>query len=381
MQGNILGQSGSSVNNSLFPIYQQTTEPYKKFGVWIKNSEIIKNLYFQNDIEREEVEEATLPYTNIGNRMVAVGNNIYLFGSGGYSEHEKQKYAYKYDTIEKEFTKLTDIPFWFIDGAAISIGTDIYLFGTRSSLGVKTAAYKYDTLSNAYTKLTSFPIDIYQQAITNIGEDIYFFGSGRSASDGDYNEGAYKYNIKYNTYTQLANIQLGIYKYTMSNGCAISADTSNIRIFPVSVSSDFSVLNYNILENNYTEITRCYGLLESITKLANKAYVISNPSDGVLLLKFDAKTNSFYQYTELTQIINEIVSANKKLYGVTTDKLYLLKNKIQNKGDGLYIVTNEDMLSKDMSMESILDVKKIVDGEEQELEVYIGDGEKWNLLN
>ena len=380
MQGNVLGQSGSSINNSLFPIYQQLMEPFKKEGIWIKSNEVIKNLYFQNDVEREEIEEATLPEANIGNKITTVGNNIYLFGFNEYTETTKQHYAYKYDTIIKEFTKLTDIPISFIDGAVISIGTDIYLFGSRTS-GGNNKAYKYDTLLNTYTALKAFPVDIYEQAITNIGEDIYFFGSGRSASDGDYNERAYKYNIKYNTYTQLANIQLGIYKYTMSNGCAISADTSNIRIFPVSVSSDFSVLNYNILENNYTEITRCYGLLESITKLANKAYVISNPSNGVLLLKFDAKTNSFYQYTELTQRINEIVSANKKLYGVTTDKLYLLKNKIQNKGDGLYIVTNEDMLSKDMSMESILDVKKIVDGNEQEIEVYIGDGEQWNLLN
>lgn len=380
MRGNILGQSGSSVNNSLFPIYQQTTEPYKKFGVWIKNSEIIKNLYFQNDIEREEVEEATLPYTNIGNRMVAVGNNIYLFGSGGYSEHEKQKYAYKYDTIEKEFTKLTDIPFWFIDGAAISIGTDIYLFGTRSSLGVKTAAYKYDTLSNAYTKLTSFPIDIYQQAITNIGEDIYFFGSGRSSSDGDYNERAYKYNISSDTYTKLANIKLNTYNYTMSDGCAIAVDTENIRIFDVSVSSGHSVLNYNTVENSYTEITSCSQGISSSTKLGNKAYVYAN-YEYRLLMQFDTKTNSFYQYTELTKEINEIVAANRKIYGITNDKLYLLKNKIQNKGDGLYIVTNSNMLSKDMDMGSILDVKKIVNGEEQTIEAYIGDGEQWNLLN
>ena len=54
MQGNILGGGGTNVNNSLFPIYQQVMEPVVKKGIWIKSSENIKNVYFQEDLIREE---------------------------------------------------------------------------------------------------------------------------------------------------------------------------------------------------------------------------------------------------------------------------------------------------------------------------------------
>lgn len=368
MQGNILGQSGTSVNNSLFPIYQQTAEPYKKYGVWVKNSEIIKNLYFQKDVSREAVEEATLPYEDIGNRMATVGKNIYLFNG----VHNR-----KYDTVEKEFTDLTNIPYGFKNGAVITIGTDIYLFGSTNLVTHGKKAYKYDTLADEYTRLADSPVYLCGQAITNIGEDIYFFGS----SDTDYKYRAYKYNIASNLYTKLADME-----YELMNGCAITADAENIRIF----AAESAVLNYNTTKNSYTRITSCHSSINSISKLGDKAYVYASFNDSIVM-QFEPNTNSFYQYPDISEnsvaftgnseYLDGIVAANRKLYGVTNDKLYLIKNKIQNKGDGLYIVTNSDMLSKDMSMESILDVKKIVDGNEQEIEVYIGDGKQWNLLN
>lgn len=79
MQGNILGQSGISVNNSLFPIYQQTAEPYKKFGVWIKSNEVIKNLYFQTDDVRESEVVSDLPFDFYG-CATSIDSDIYLFG-------------------------------------------------------------------------------------------------------------------------------------------------------------------------------------------------------------------------------------------------------------------------------------------------------------
>lgn len=149
------------------------------------------------------------------------------------------------------------------------------------------------------------------------------------------------------------------------------------------------VFNYNVTNDSYTRITSCISHIEKLTKLGCKAYVYTNYDDSILM-QFNPSTNSFYQYPDISrnsdvlnddEYLNEIVAANRKLYGVTTSKLYLLKNKIQNKGDGLYIVANNNILSKDMDMGSILDVKKLVNGEEQTIEVYIGDGEQWNLLN
>lgn len=375
MQGNILGQSGSSVNNSLFPIYQQTTEPYEKYGVWIKNSEVIKNLYFQNDIEREEIEEATLPIGAVMQSLISIGTDIYLFGS---SSSNFMKYAYKYDTVEKKFTRLADTPVKY-DGSEsiISIGTDIYLFGssrTETSLAGR-IAYKYDTLTDTYTMLKSNTYEMFDMAITAKGTDIYLFGSSES---GDYRKRAYKYDIKTDTYTRLRDITDDLYY-----GSAIVIDEENIRLFGTGESIyDYAIYNYNILENSYTKLNKCYNNMDNITSINEQIYLGAiNVNNIEMIMKYNAIQDTFYQYSKLQNTLKGIVGVNRKLYGVTTSKVYLLKNKIQNRGDGLYIVTNNNMLSKDMDMGSILDIIKIVDGEEQTIEAYVGDGTEWTRLN
>lgn len=61
MQGNILGQnniynnSGEGNANLMFPIYQQTTEPKEKYGIWIKSDEVVDNIYLQDDFNYTEV--------------------------------------------------------------------------------------------------------------------------------------------------------------------------------------------------------------------------------------------------------------------------------------------------------------------------------------
>lgn len=60
-------------------------------------------------------------------------------------------------------------------------------------------------------------------------------------------------------------------------------------------------------------------------------------------------------------------------------KKIVIKPKI--KGDGIYIISQETSLAKDLDVNNILDVKKIVDEEEQDILVYVGDGESWKLLN
>lgn len=55
-----------------------------------------------------------------------------MFGSDYYSNngYPYSKYAYKYDTKTNSYTQLTDIPYYFYDSSAVAIGTDIYLFGS-----------------------------------------------------------------------------------------------------------------------------------------------------------------------------------------------------------------------------------------------------------
>ena len=60
-------------------------------------------------------------------------------------------------------------------------------------------------------------------------------------------------------------------------------------------------------------------------------------------------------------------------------KKIVIKPKI--KGDGIYVISQTTSLSKDLDVSNILDVKKIVNEEEQDILVYVGDGESWKLLN
>lgn len=107
-----------------------------------------------------------------------------------------------------------------------------------------------------------------------------------------------------------------------------------------------------------------------------------------LITKYSIKNNSFYQYDKRINSINDeninvlqLAHANHDLYLLTIDKLYKAKIVVDYKGDGIYVISQETSLAKDLDVSNILDVKKIVDGEEQDILVYVGDGESWKLLN
>ena len=61
-------------------------------------------------------------------------------------------------------------------------------------------------------------------------------------------------------------------------------------------------------------------------------------------------------------------------------KLYKLNTKINNLGDGIYIIMNNCEMYKNMNASQVVDVKKITNGEEQTIEAYIGNGTEWKLL-
>lgn len=203
MQGNIIGQSGMFVNDSLFPIYQQLNQPIQYNGIWIKTEDNLKDVYFQTDDVRECEEVNSLPYNiaHLGNDIshgcaASVGSDIYLFGGEENDDDDNLK-AYKYDSIEKTYTKLTNIPNPGLDyGAVVSTGSDIYLT-------VSNDIYKYDISTDTYTDIGHI---LYTRlegcAMVLIDGIIYIFGS----SNADDNQQAIKYDIENELETVLEDI-------------------------------------------------------------------------------------------------------------------------------------------------------------------------------
>ena len=144
MQGNVLGQSGSS--NGL-NIFAQPNEPNKKDGIWIKTPEKYK--------------------------------------------YEKVRFVDDFGLTSSQYKKLADLPSDFNTGSAVAIGTDIYLVGDRRYI------YKYNAINNEYTKLTDIPSNCEAINVTKVGTNIYLLGGISSYYD-------YKYDILTDTYTKLS---------------------------------------------------------------------------------------------------------------------------------------------------------------------------------
>lgn len=386
MQGNIIGQSGMFVNDSLFPIYQQLNQPIEYNGIWIKTEDNLKDVYFQTDDVREYEFVNDLPF-NFSGRTTSIGSDIYLFGGG-----DDEKSAYKYNSIEGTYTKLTNIPLsgsYFVT-SVISNGTEIYI-ASGSDVGSGTKLYKYDPLQDTYTSLssTSF-IAADGGSLTILGDNLYMFGSKRNED----NQKAYKYNLNGGGFTALQDIPYSF------NGSAIAINENEIALLGVynnDITEDTGHLYiYNVTENEYYNKKSILGKVPSYTKINNFAYLIeealaiySYANFQLISSKYNMKNNSIYQYgnainkdmLEANSYFAQVVNANNDLYILTETKIYKAKIIADYKGDGIYVISQTTSLSKDLDVSNILDVKKIVDGEEQDILVYIGDGESWKLLN
>ena len=376
MQGNIMGGSGINLNNSLFPIYQQLVEPSEKKGLWIKSDENIKDIYFQTDAIREieEINNLTFDF-NVYGCAVAIGTDIYIFQ--GESEYTGLTSNYKYNTIEKTYTQLSSISNMYIkNGIAIPIGTDIYIYNVKSPGSAMSYIYKYNTISDTFTSLGN---KYASTSATLIENDIYSFST----------EYSFKYSIEQGTSTLLETVPSNF-----NYGSAIAINKNEICLWGVSDSnSRYSRYIYNIAENEYrkdletivtaptyAEINKCVYLGESAKNII--------PTRIKILTKYYKEKNSSYQYgTSIGADTGEpnfveLVNSNNILYGLTKEKLYKFNIKVSCEGDGLYIILQDLSIFKEMDVNNILDVKKIVNEEEQQNVIaYIGDGESWKLLN
>ena len=375
MQGNIIGQSGMFVNDSLFPIYQQLNQPIEYNGIWIKTEDNLKDVYFQTDDVRDYEFINDLPYDFDCGRATSVGSDIYLFGG----EDDYDNNAYKYNSIEGTYTKLSNIPtLGLTNRPAISSKNEIYIINDEDVI------YKYNISEDTYTALHSIsPTSAEGCAVTSIEDNIYIFGS----SNYDYSKNATVYNITNDEETKLADIP----NY-FEGGSAIAINDNEIILLGVpGNNATYGIYKYNISENEYYIDKVILGDVPSNAKINNFSYIIEETLSSYkepLLTKYGLNNNSFYQYGESCKDLLgtnlsflQVVNANNDLYLLSNIKLYKAKIVADYKGDGIYVISQETSLSKDLDVKNVLDVKKIVDGEEQDILVYIGDGTSWKLLN
>lgn len=375
MQGNIIGQSGMFVNDSLFPIYQQLNQPIEYNGIWIKTEDNLKDVYFQTDDVRDYEFINDLPYDFDGGRATSIGSDIYLFGG----EDDYDNNAYKYNSIEGTYTKLSNIPtLGLTNRPAISSKNEIYIINNEDKI------YKYNISEDTYTELSSISLTGAEGcAVTLIEDNIYIFGS----SEQDNNKRAIIYNITNNEETSLEYIP-----NEFNNGSAIAINENEIMLLGVDgANNTHGTYKYNISENEYYIDKVILGDVPSNAKINNFSYIIEKTQSSYkepLLTKYGLKNNSFYQYGESCKDLLgtslgflQAVNANNDLYLLSNIKLYKAKIVADYKGDGIYVISQETSLSKDLDVSNVLDVKKIVNEEEQDIIVYVGDGESWKLLN
>ena len=271
-------------------IFVQLTEPSTKKGIWVESADYeIEHIIADENIFESESWNTTkmsnikvIPYSFYQGSAVAIGTDIYLFGTKYSTTASNHQIAYKYDTLTDTYTRLTNIPYEFYQGSAVAIGTDIYL------LGKGTYNYKYDVLTDTYTQVRNIPYNFIDGLATAVGTNIYLFG-GSNSSYGQY---AYKYDTVTNSYTKLTNVPTRCY---MTSAVAIGAD---IYLF---CCYDGSLYKYDTTSDTYAKLANpSYNTAYSSAIAINTdLYLFGGESGRQYAYKYDTVTNT---YTKLSDI-------------------------------------------------------------------------------
>ena len=367
MQGNVLGQNGNSAIQSFFTIYQQMTEPVKKEGIWIKSNQKIKKFYYQMDDVREPTKVTDLPSFAEGNpqRAIIKDGIMYVFGSSDSPGNS----VYKYNIKENTFTQIANLPYASNKNLSItSDATDIYIFYHDG--GVDGKLIKYNTNNDTYTSITSYDRSAVIEKIEN---NIYFFGSSRIE----------KYDVLTNERTEIKELY-GDKEILTSQGTAIATDSNTVYVFGMSDESQDFIYKYNITANEYEPIRRLGFPYYYASRISNAIY-LSNRYDYAKYI-YGANAYSEYSLNLESSIENELYTLSNNfntLYGIDCRKksVVSLEPKLTNTNDGIHIIVNTCNLYSNADALSVIDVRKVVSGEEQSIEAYIGNGIEWKLLN
>ena len=194
MQGNVLGSGGTNVNNSLFPIYQQVLEPVVKKGVWIKSTENLKNIYFQEDLLKEEAVVSLNAFS--GGTYTYIGIEKSIFAIERQSSFSNNIYKYNLENVEVT-TIVSPVRGTII---ATNVGTDIYLFVMNGNDSHQ--LYKFDTISSTFTQLQEDNDYLYRnssssQSLSVVETNIYYINDSSKS---------FKYDTNNNLFTELQPI-------------------------------------------------------------------------------------------------------------------------------------------------------------------------------
>ena len=200
--------------------------------IFVDNDSHLGYVYKYNTLTDTYTRLRDVPYVYDSGSIVAVDNNIYIYGSAAGGVENYSKYAYKYDISTDTYTKIADIPYEFFGGSAVSTGTDIYLFGSYKN-NYRNYAYKYDISTDTYTKIADIPYEFFAGSAVSVGTDIYLFGSGVE----NYSKYAYKYNTLTDTYTKITDIP-----YEFNQGSAVNINNS---IYLISNRIQNLIINYS----------------------------------------------------------------------------------------------------------------------------------------
>ncbi len=106
---------------------------------------------------------------------VSIGNDIFIF----VDDDSHLGYVYKYNTLTDTYTRLRDVPYVYDSGSIVAVDNNIYIYGSAAG-GVENYskyAYKYNTLTDTYTKITDIPYEFNQGSAVNINNSIYLISN------------------------------------------------------------------------------------------------------------------------------------------------------------------------------------------------------------
>ena len=242
------------------------------------------------------------------------------------------------------YTKMTDIPYeFYYSSGSVVVNNDIYLIsGVYNSPGCQ-KLYKYSINDNTYTSLKSIPAVMYKGTSVAIGTDIFIIG-GIHGMPLVYN---YKYDTLTDTYTKMTNIPYGFY-----NGSAVS------------IGSDIYLLGGEAIKTNnykYDTLTDTYTQNENIPYNFYNGSAVNIGNNIYLLGGYDSKKINYR--IEIPLLDKNAIVFTKS--GVP----FRNKVKMYNTQYGVLNYINFDSV-----------IMTDENGNNRNVEVYIGDGTSWNKI-
>jgi hypothetical protein len=379
-------------------IFIQEEEPEIKEGIWVKTNKTIaekeiKNLEYKTNWS---VSETPTPYMSSYQRVIKVGDYLYIFGGRGSAGTTIQNF-YRYNLKTHTTEDLTDIPDTYTRGCGVGcVGTDIYIFGGLSQQGNLTftgRGLKYDTLTDTFTTIASVPLSYGDMLFTTVGTDIYLIGGSTNGDNSGTITTVYKYDTLTDTYTQMANCPKAI-----RVGVAVTIGT-DIYIFNGYSSSGFVTYayQYNTLTNSYTTratLPKKYGHNMG-GLIGNDVYLIGgyDGSGRNYIYKYDVAKNTFTQMDNAPYVIfnSGYWSDGENLYivgGQTTGGLlddivtYSLTDIEEHTENTLIISTNNKTHKSKINETTSVSYENVYlydtnDSSTKIIESYNGNGTEW----